>query len=81
MIRRSGNEGVSFAADSDYWKLQPGDDYVGLLLKLTEVLPPGMTLYAENTRSPLVASYLRDRPAEEPHAVASGSRGTVASSD
>ena len=74
MIRRSGSEGVSFEADSDYWKLQPGDDYVGLLQKITEVLPPGMTLFVENTRSPLVASYLRDRPAEEPLAVASGSR-------
>lgn len=57
----------------EYWEVTCRGRYGGreLLLRLAEVLPPGLTLYIEGTSiAPIVAAYFGDRPAEHPLPVA-----------
>ncbi len=73
MFRRRHAKGVFFEPSSDYWQLTCRDRYADLLLRLTDLLPSGLTLYLEGTSTaPLISSYLEARPATDPLAVESG---------
>lgn len=65
MSEASHSPELYFTPSSDYWELRCRDRYGELLVALTEVLPPGLTLYLEGaTIAPDVAAYLEARPAE-----------------
>lgn len=56
---------VYFQPNADYWELKCRNRFGDLLLALTEVLPSGLTLYAEGiAMAPDVAAYLGARAAE-----------------
>lgn len=70
----TAREEVSFWPDADYWEVTCRGRYSGreLLLRLADVLPPGLTLYTVGTSiSPIVAAYFGDRPATRPLPLAS----------
>ena len=65
--------GTFFAPGPNYWELRCHGDYSAVLVKLAELLPPGLTLFVEGTHTaPLIAAYLEARKAEESTDVKSG---------
>ncbi len=67
--RRFGTEEVLLRPGPEYWEVACRARYRApdLLMALAEILPSGLTLYAEGTSiSPMVDAYFSERPADNP---------------
>ena len=72
--RRSGAKEALLEPTPEYWEVSRARyGAPDLLMALTEILPPGLTLYVDGTSiSPIATAYFSERPADNPLPIRSG---------